>query len=194
MIKGFNLILKAASFAADKHRTQLRKGEEATPYINHPIEVARILAEEGGVDDPEVIAAALLHDTIEDTETTADELRSLFGERVTAMVLEVTDDKSIKEKTERKRLQIVNAPHKSPGAALVKLADKTSNVRDVGARPAVGWSEQRRLEYLGWAKQVVDALPVANHPLKDAFEASLASSVKLIKGCGDPAALVGGSV
>lgn len=136
------------------------------------------------MSDPEIIAAALLHDTIEDTETTESELATHFGVRVAPTVAEVTDDKSIKDKAERKRLQIINAPHKSPGAALIKLADKTSNVRDVGARPAVGWSEERRLQYLDWAKKVVDALPVSNYPLKDAFEASLASSHALIKNSG----------
>ena len=188
------LILKAANFAADKHRGQLRKEAESTAYINHPLQVARILAEEGGVSDPEIIAAALLHDTIEDTETTESELAAHFGVRVASMVAEVTDDKSITDKDERKRMQVVNAPSKSPGAALVKLADKTSNVRDVGARPAAGWSEERRLRYLDWAKQVVDALPVSNHPLKDAFEASLASSLALIKNSGHQAAPIGKSM
>lgn len=188
------LILKAANFAADKHRGQLRKEAESTAYINHPLQVARILAEEGGVSDPEIIAAALLHDTIEDTETTQSELAAHFGVRVASMVAEVTDDKSILDKDERKRMQVVNAPSKSPGAALVKLADKTSNVRDVGTRPAAGWSEERRLQYLDWAKKVVDALPVSNHPLKDAFEASLASSHALIKSSGHQAAPIGKSV
>jgi guanosine-3',5'-bis(diphosphate) 3'-pyrophosphohydrolase len=181
MNSDFVLILKAASFAADKHRGQLRKEAESTAYINHPLQVARILAEDGAVSDPEIIAAALLHDTIEEAHTTESELAAHFGVRVASIVAEVTDDKSI-VKEERKRLQVVNAPHKSPGAALVKLADKTSNVRDVGARPAAGWSEERRLGYLEWAKKVVDALPVSNHPLKDAFETSLASSVALVRG------------
>jgi (p)ppGpp synthase/HD superfamily hydrolase len=110
------------------------------------------------------------------------------------MVAEVTDDKSIMDKAERKRMQVVNASHKSPGAALVKLADKTSNVRDVGTRPAAGWSEERRLEYLNWAQQVVDALPLSDHPLKDAFEASLARSVALVKTRVAQAAPNGGSV
>jgi guanosine-3',5'-bis(diphosphate) 3'-pyrophosphohydrolase len=172
MNSDFVLILKAASFAADKHRGKLRKEAESTAYINHPLQVARILAEEGAVSDPEIIAAALLHDTIEDTQTTESELATAFGGRVASIVAEVTDDKSITDKAERKRLQVVNAPHKSFGAALVKLADKTSNVRDVGARPAVGWSVKDRLEYLGWAKQVVDALPLSGHLLNGAFEAS----------------------
>lgn len=180
MTNSFVLILKAASFAAEKHRGQLRKDAESTAYINHPLEVARILAEDGAVSDPEIIAAALLHDTIEDTETTQAELAAIFGDRVASMVAEVTDDKSITDKAERKRMQVLNAPHKSQGAALVKLADKTSNVRDVGSRPAAGWSDDRRFEYLRWAKQVVDALPIASHPLKSAFEVSLAKSFDLI--------------
>ncbi len=182
MNSDFVLILKAASFAAEKHRGQLRKDAGSTAYINHPLEVARILAEEGGVSDPEVIAAALLHDTIEDTETTEAELVANFGCRVASMVAEVTDDKSITDKAERKRLQTVHASRKSAGAALVKLADKTANIRDVGNRPAAGWSKERRLEYLRWAKQVVDALPVSDHSLKDVFEASHSNSVSLVRG------------
>jgi len=185
MTNSFVLILKAASFAAEKHRGQLRKDAESTAYINHPLEVARILAEDGAVSDTEIIAAALLHDTIEDTETTQAELASIFGDRVASMVAEVTDDKSITDKAERKRMQVLNAPHKSQGAALVKLADKTSNVRDVGSRPAAGWSDERRLEYLRWAKQVVDALPITSHPLKGAFEASLARSFDLVERADD---------
>ncbi len=180
MKNDIGLILKAASFAAEKHRGQLRKDVEATPYINHPLEVARILAEEGAISDPEVIAAALLHDTIEDTETSESELAALFGVRVASIVAEVTDDKSITDKAERKRLQIVNAPNKSPGAALVKLADKTANVRDVGSNPAKGWSEERRLAYLDWAEIVVNALPLRKHPLTSAFQQSLESSRALI--------------
>ena len=176
----FVLILKAASFAAAKHRGQLRKDAESTAYINHPLEVARILVEEGGVSDPEIIAAALLHDTIEDTKTTQAELASIFGDRVALMVAEVTDDKSITDKAERKRLQVINAPHKSVGAALVKLADKTANVRDVGSNPAQGWSDARRLEYLDWAQRVVDVLPVKEHPLNAVFQQSWSLSRSLV--------------
>jgi guanosine-3',5'-bis(diphosphate) 3'-pyrophosphohydrolase len=163
------LILQAACFAAERHRTQLRKGAESTPYINHPLEVARILVDEGGVTDPEVIAAALLHDTIEDTETTPDELRARFGERVTDLVLELTDDKALPKET-RKLLQIRHAPHKSAGAALVKLADKIANVRDIVDRPPAHWALGRRVEYLGWARRVVESLPAANPLLEACFE------------------------
>ena len=121
------VVLRAAAFAAEKHKNQRRKDAEASPYINHPIALANVLATEGGVVDPDVLCAALLHDTIEDTETTAEELRRAFGESVTAIVLEVTDDKSL-PKAERKRLQIEHAKHASPQAKLVKLADKICNM------------------------------------------------------------------
>ena len=107
------LLLEAVAFAADKHRNQRRKDAEASPCINHPIALASLLKREG-VDDVAVLCAALLHDTIEDTNTTADELRVHFGEMITSVVLEVTDDKNL-DKAERKRLQVVNAP-KCPSA------------------------------------------------------------------------------
>ena len=116
-----NRLLQAIAFAADKHRDQRRKDANASPYINHPIALANVLANEGGVDDEAVLVAAILHDTIEDTDTTADELRRLFGRRITDIVLEVTDDKAL-EKAERKRLQVEHAPHISRRAKLVKLA------------------------------------------------------------------------
>jgi guanosine-3',5'-bis(diphosphate) 3'-pyrophosphohydrolase len=168
-------ILKAAKFAAEKHRKQLRKGAESTPYINHPLEVARMLAEDGKVEDASIIAAALLHDTIEDTETTEEELLHHFGQEITSMVLEVTDDKSL-EKNERKRLQIEHASHKSPGAALIKLADKISNVRDVGGSPPSHWDIQRRVDYLDWASAVVGALPLKDHILLTMFNEAVTQS------------------
>ena len=171
----FITILKAASFAAEKHRNQLRKGAESTPYINHPLEVARMLVEDGNVEDASIIAAALLHDTIEDTETTEEELLHHFGQDITSMVLEVTDDKSL-EKSERKRLQIEHASHKSPGAALIKLADKISNVRDVGSSPPSNWDIQRRVDYLNWASAVVGALPIKDHILLTMFHEAVTQS------------------
>ena len=128
------VVLRAVQFAAEKHKNQRRKDYEASPYINHPIALANVLASEGGVIDPDVLCAALLHDTIEDTETTAEELRRAFGESVTAIVLEVTDDKSL-PKAERKRLQVEHAKHASPQAKIVKLADKICNLRDILASP-----------------------------------------------------------
>ena len=163
------LLLKALAFAAHKHRDQRRKDAEASPYINHPIALANILWREGGVTEPAIICAALLHDTVEDTETTAAELRKHFGRRIASIVMEVTDDKSL-EKAERKRAQIEHAPHLSRAAKLVKLADKISNVRDMAASPPAHWPMRRRREYFDWAKQVVDGLRGVHPELERIFD------------------------
>jgi guanosine-3',5'-bis(diphosphate) 3'-pyrophosphohydrolase len=157
MDQSINQILRAAEFAAHKHRDQRRKDEAASPYINHPIALANILSNEGGISDPVVLVAALLHDTIEDTETTRRELEQHFGADVAAVVSEVTDNKSLL-KAERKRLQVEHAPHISDQAKLVKLADKIANLRDVHVSPPLDWPLERRREYFDWAKQVVDGL------------------------------------
>ncbi len=161
-------LLDAVMFAADRHRNQRRKDAEASPYINHPLALAHLLATTGGVTDMDVLRAAILHDTIEDTETTEAELRNRFGDAVASMVMEVTDDKTL-PKQRRKELQIEQAPHVSSGAALVKLADKTCNLRDVANAPPVGWPLARRQEYFEWAKRVVDRLPPVNEALLGAF-------------------------
>jgi len=105
-----NTVIQAAYFAAEKHKTQRRKDSEKSPYINHPLALANVLAVECSIDDVEVICGALLHDTIEDTETTEAELVAAFGENITRIVLEVTDDKTL-DKIERKEAQVAHAPH-----------------------------------------------------------------------------------
>lgn len=160
--------MRAAEFAADKHRTQKRKGTIGRPYIGHCIEVAQIIAGIGEVDDADVLAAALLHDTVEDTATTPGEIKKEFGPAVERLVREVTDDKSL-DKGERKRLQVVNAPDKSPGAKLIKLADKISNVREIGVDPPTHWDRDRRLEYYAWASEVVSALGAVNPQMEELF-------------------------
>jgi guanosine-3',5'-bis(diphosphate) 3'-pyrophosphohydrolase len=162
-------LLQAVAFAADKHRNQRRKDAEASPYINHPIALAHVLANEGGVQDVTVLCAAVLHDTIEDTETTADELRALFAEQVASVVLEVTDDKSL-EKSVRKQKQIEHAPHISPQAQLVKLADKISNLRDILASPPADWSPERKQAYFDWAAKVVAGLRGVHPGLESVFD------------------------
>jgi len=151
------LLLKALAFAAHKHRDQRRKDAGASPYINHPIALADVLVNEGGISDFEVLCAALLHDTVEDTATTHQELADAFGSRVARIVAEVTDDKSL-PKHERKRLQVEHAASLSREAKLVKLADKICNLRDVVERPPAKWDLERRREYFDWAKRVVDGL------------------------------------
>jgi (p)ppGpp synthase/HD superfamily hydrolase len=162
-------ILNAAHFAAVRHSGQRRKGAAAEPYVNHLLEVAELVAGALTQPDPNVVIAALLHDTVEDVGVTREELIETFGEDVANLVLEVTDDKSL-PKQERKRLQIVNAPKKSVRAQLIKLADKISNLRAILASPPADWSVQRQREYFEWAKQVVDALSAPDAGLKAEFE------------------------
>ena len=146
--------LKALAFAADKHIRQRRKDADASPYINHPIAVAAALAVEGDVSDEAMLLCALLHDTVEDTDTTFVELEQRFGTEVADMVRELTDDKSL-EKAERKRLQIDHARESSLRAKQVKIADKICNVRDLTVSPPAHWPLERRLDYLRWSEQVV---------------------------------------
>jgi guanosine-3',5'-bis(diphosphate) 3'-pyrophosphohydrolase len=168
-----NQIIRAAAFAAHKHRDQRRKDAAASPYINHPLALANLLANEAGVEDDYVIVAALLHDTVEDTDTTADELRAEFGTMVLGYVLEVTDDKSL-PKAERKAAQIAHAAHISYGAKLVKLADKICNLRDVADNPPADWPLQRRIEYFDWAKAVVDQMRGTHAGLERLFDGAYA--------------------
>lgn len=163
------LLIETANFAAEKHRNQRRKDADGTPYINHPIGVARILSHEGGITDIEVLQAALLHDTVEDTDTTPEELEAKFGPTVARIVQEVTDDKSL-SKQERKRLQVEHAPHRSRQAKLVKLADKLYNLRDLNRCTPVGWSAERVQEYFVWASKVVKGLKGTNPILEEKLE------------------------
>ena len=150
-----NNLIKALAFAADKHRNQRRKDADASPYINHPIALADVLANEAGIEDERVLVAAILHDTIEDTEATEQEVVRHFGQEVADIVCEVTDDKAL-PKAERKRLQVEHAPTLSRRAKLVKLADKIANLRDIASSPPKDWPLGRRQEYFDWAKAVVE--------------------------------------
>ncbi len=163
------LIFRALSFAARKHRDQRRKDPQASPYINHPIALAHVLCNEGGVHDPVVLCAAILHDTLEDTETTRDELAREFGEEIARIVGEVSDDKELPAE-ERKRRQVEAAAGASEAAKLVKLADKICNLRDIAASPPVGWSLARRQRYFDWAKAVVDRMRGVHPGLEAVFD------------------------
>ncbi|XP_054627517.1 guanosine-3',5'-bis(diphosphate) 3'-pyrophosphohydrolase MESH1 [Dunckerocampus dactyliophorus] len=169
MSSGAVLLIETVDFAARKHRKQRRKDEEGTPYINHPIGVARILSHEGGVTDIETLQAALLHDTLEDTDTTPEELETKFGLIVARIVQEVTDDKSL-PKQERKRLQVARAPHCSHQAKLVKLADKLYNLRDLNCSTPVGWTAERVQQYFVWASEVVKGLKGTNSALEEKLD------------------------
>ena len=172
------VFVKAVAFAADKHRTQRRKDADASPYINHPIALANVLANEGGVTDVVVLSAAVLHDTIEDTNTTAEELTAIFGAKITATVLDVTDDKSL-DKHDRKQRQIEHAPHISKEAKLVKLADKICNLRDILASPPADWSPERKQGYFDWAAKVVAGVRGVHPELEAVFDGLLARHAEL---------------
>jgi guanosine-3',5'-bis(diphosphate) 3'-pyrophosphohydrolase len=164
-------IMQAANFAAEKHAKQRRKGEDAEPYVNHLIEVAKLAAETTS-GDPDVVVASLLHDAVEDQGVKIEEITDRFGAKVAGLVAEVTDDKS-KPKQERKDLQVANASHKSDGACVIKLADKTSNLRAIAKSPPP-WPLERKRTYLAWARDVVAGLPYKPTELYAKFEKTAA--------------------
>ncbi|MGH6972829.1 MAG: HD domain-containing protein, partial [Caulobacteraceae bacterium] len=146
-------------------------GEAAEPYVNHLTEVAQLVAEATGGADVDLVIAAVLHDTVEDTQTTVEELQREFGGKVAGWVAEVTDDKSL-PKAERKRLQIEHAANASQGAKIVKLADKTANLRALLSSPPPDWAEERKAEYVAWAQNVVAGCCGANPWLEAQFDAA----------------------
>lgn len=179
LMDDIGLILRALEFAARRHMGQFRKGEDRLPFINHPIKVANLLVNEAGESDPVLLAAAILHDVIEDTVDSEREKQSLiaeisriFGEQVLSVTLEVTDDKSL-IKSERKRLQIEQASTKSVNAKKLKIADKILNVRDITSNPPIGWQLERILDYFDWAEKVVAGLRGVNSKLEKMFDESL---------------------
>lgn len=174
-------LLTAVRFAAEKHRTQKRK-DDVTPYINHPIQVAETLAIVGEVTELAVLQAAVLHDTIEDTETKGEEIETQFGAEVRKLVEEVTDDKAL-PKARRKELQIEHAPHLSRGAQQIKLADKICNISDMGRCKPNGWSNERALEYFDWSERVFVGLRGANAALEARFDEVIAASREAIQQC-----------
>ena len=163
-------ILQAMVFASEKHQFQVRKNVEKTPYIIHPIRVATHVLTIGKVTTKELIIAALLHDTIEDTNTTFDEIAALYGTHVASMVQEVTNDTSAPHHVQKEQ-QVLNACHKSAGAAMVKLADKFDNLSDLKNFPPEKSSPEQIDQYFRHAKAVIDNLPWVNAPLKSAVEA-----------------------
>ena len=152
-----SLLVKAMAFAARKHKDQRRKDFAASPYINHPVALTAVLVDEAGITDVPTLCAALLHDTLEDTDTSAAELVVQFGEEIGALVIELTDDGAL-EKAQRKQAQVDRAPGLTRKARAVKLADKICNLRDLSAMPPAGWSLQRQREYYDWARRVIDGL------------------------------------
>jgi guanosine-3',5'-bis(diphosphate) 3'-pyrophosphohydrolase len=179
------LLLNAVRFAAHKHRYQRRKDEEASPYINHPIDVAELLARVGNVSDLPTLLAGVLHDTVEDTGTTFSELEQAFGWDVRLIVEEVTDDRSLPKEV-RKRLQIEHAPALSVRAKQIKIADKVCNIHDVTHNPPPKWPLERRREYLQWAAKVVEGCRGSNANLERHFDEKLQEAWSKLGKPGDP--------
>ena len=179
MKNDLTLFLQALNFSAGKHRHQRRKDVKASPYINHPIEVANILWTVGRVYDIPTIIAAILHDTLEDTDTTPEEIRANFGDDILGLVLEVSDDKNL-PKQERKQKQVLHSPHLSERAKFLKLADKICNVHDIAFSPPDAWPRDRRIEYLQWAEAVIDGLRGVHESLEKYFDDTLAAARKKI--------------
>jgi (p)ppGpp synthase/HD superfamily hydrolase len=175
-------LLGALHFAAGRHRDQRRKDREESPYINHPIQVAELIARVGAVADLATLQAAMLHDTVEDTETSFQELEEIFGAEVAGLVKEVTDDKGLRKET-RKRLQIEHAPNLSFKAKHIKIADKISNILSVTHSPPKGWSMERRLEYLEWSEGVVDGCRGTNEGLEAHYDQTLLECRRVLGGC-----------
>lgn len=163
------LVSQAYAFAAERHTNQRRKGVKEEPYINHLVEVAALVAAATQGADPNLTAAAVLHDTLEDTSTSFAELEEAFNRDVADLVAEVTDDKSLPKQT-RKDMQVRSTPGKSPRAKMIKIADKISNLRSLVNSPPGNWSEERKRIYLDWARQVVEGARGVNAWLEDVFD------------------------
>lgn len=172
-LESLQRILHAAHYAAEKHANQRRKGANAEPYVNHLLEVARLVSEALIEPDPNLLIAALLHDVVEDAGVTREDLVAEFNEDIASLVMEVTDDKSLPQH-ERKRLQVEHAPHKTVRAQMIKLADKISNLRAMLVSPPAGWDAGRRKEYVLWAHQVVSRLTSPSPRLMAEFQSVFA--------------------
>lgn len=175
-----DVILSATRFAIEKHRGQVRKDQRGSPYVTHPLIVAQLLWEVGDVRTTNTLTAAILHDTLEDTPTTKEELRQGFGEAVLSIILEVTDDKSL-PKLERKRRQVRHAPELSLPARLIKFGDKLANCRDILESPPADWGLERRRNYVQWAADVLYAIRGVNPPLENAFDEILREAEKQLR-------------
>ena len=173
-------VLRAADMAARWHVDQHRKGAAAEPYVNHLLEVAMLVAQATDGKDPDLVIAALLHDAIEDQQVSPEIICDAFGPDVARIVVEVTDDKSV-PKQERKRLQVENAHKKSHDAKLLKLADKTSNLRSLAASPPNDWPAERRQEYVDWARSVAKGLLGVSAWLEGEFNRSAKEAEQSIR-------------
>ncbi|MFC0220732.1 HD domain-containing protein [Pseudochelatococcus lubricantis] len=173
-------LTRALVYAAEAHANQRRKGAAQEPYINHLIEVLDLVARATGGEDGELLIAALLHDVVEDTPISAEELAAAFGARVARIVIENSDDMTL-PKDERRRQRIAAMAHKSPEARIVKTADVISNLRAIAVSPPAGWAMDRRLGYLEGCRQLIDAGRGANAVIETLFDQTAADAERAIR-------------
>ena len=178
--RSLSLLLKAIRFASLKHKDQRRKDPDASPYINHPIAVAETLWRIGRVRNIATIISGILHDTLEDTKTTPEELQAVFGEEIRSVVEEVSDDKGL-SKADRKRLQVENANHKSKRARQIKMADKICNIQDIAVCPPPDWTRDRKIEYIRWSRAVINEIRGTNAALETYFDTLCVETEQRIK-------------
>jgi (p)ppGpp synthase/HD superfamily hydrolase len=182
---GLVTVLRAADAAARWHVDQRRKGAAQEPYVGHLLEVAELVAEATDGADPNLVVAALLHDTIEDQGVTREEIAAQFSDDVADLVVEVTDDKKL-PKAERKQLQIKNALKLTPRAKILKLADKISNLRSLATSPPADWPMQRRADYVIWTSEVVRGITGASDLLEQEFDRAAERASFGYWGCAKP--------
>ena len=165
------MILKALNFAREKHEGQFRKDEFQRPYIVHPVGVYGLLFN-AGIENEDVLCAALLHDTIEDTNTTFDELAIEFNIEVAGLVGEVTNNPAI-SKAKQKLMQLEDAPYMTNGARLVRFADKINNLNDIAEFPPVGWDKAKKDRYVEFCKELIPLLNIDNEYLNKKFKEAI---------------------
>ena len=156
---------KALYFATLAHEQQRRKTGDV-PYIKHPIGVANY-AINAKVQNPNVIVACYLHDVVEDTFVTIEDIEEHFGPKIAKFVAEVTDDKNL-SKVERKKGQIEHSKHISKEAKIVKLCDKLYNLKDLVRNPI--WEPERVQGYFVWSYIIVNNMRETNKCLEDQLD------------------------
>ena len=174
-------LTQALAFAAEAHANQRRKGAAQEPYLNHLVEVLDLVTQATGGDDVDLLIASLLHDVVEDTNVTEEELTESFGTRVAEIVQANSDDMSL-PKDERRRKRIADMPRKAPDARIVKTADVISNIRAIVTSPPAGWTADRKLGYLDGCRQLIDAGRGANAALEKVFDQTVADAERTIRG------------
>jgi guanosine-3',5'-bis(diphosphate) 3'-pyrophosphohydrolase len=179
MLAAVRLVSEAAELAAHRHAGMARKGRGNEPYFNHLAEVANLLAFATDGADAELVATGWLHDTIEDADITREELAKKFGERVAALVVEVTDNMSL-PKDQRRQKQIEDAPHKSPAAKLIKIADKISNIRARIVREPSKEERDDLADYVAWAEKVVAGCRGINAALDAKFDETIKAAKSVL--------------